>query len=387
MQRSNNARKSEVTRRSLLLGVGGAAALASWSQTSASAATSTLWEVADWEALYRAQWIDNGWRTSSINRSLSDDSYQFYGLSYAIDGAVSMAEATGSVEYLDTALTLTENAISTATISSSLPDTRFTDGYLGWVGQRPEAPDKQIPLDESICWRYVTRLLRVIRYTPAWYTDLAIRARFDAILNFSETHIFEKWWTRGPNTNIYRSHTHLASHWAFIGLNLSLVTQSTSKKTLYESVVTAIDTDLPNYNSSLRQQMITHPAEPNAYFWNWAWGSTAIPGSDVSHGSHVISYCVESVEFGAEWNTADMAKFVALFDNVLWPSAGVYAGYLDGSSGVDSETRANDGWAKLGRFDAALQQRLQDGHGPSIVSGLYSCQYYATGALNASILL
>jgi len=347
--------------------------------------------VSQWEALYQARAATE--RAVQQSRSLSGDSWQLYDLGYGIDGATAMAEATGDASYLGDALDWAENAIFTAVPSSTLVDPRYRDSYLGWVSTTPtQTPGEEVPLYEFYCWRYVTRLLRAIRHNPNWYSDPAIRPRYDAILDFSEEHVFEKWWVRAPRPpdthNLYRSVTHIAAHSAYTAMNLRECTTSASRAALYTEVIDAIDVGpMPNYPSSLRGQLVANPANPNAYFWNWTWGSTATPGSDVSHGNAVVAYVMDAVQFGSEWTSADVDKLRIAFDQVIWPdptATTVTAYYVDGT-GVSTGTGGtfiNDGFWKLGRYDCALQARLESYDVPV----RNSLQMYGHGALNAATL-
>lgn len=132
-------------------------------------------------------------------------------------------------------------------------------------------------------------------------------------------------------------------------------------------------------NSSLRDQIKTSPVDPAAYFWSDAWGQFSRPGQDVSHGNNTIAYFVEAHDLGqGGWTDADMAKFVTLFDKIVWPADDRYAGFVDGS-GVGNGW-FSDGFVKLGRYNVSLQKRIE---GISRGQGL---QLFGNGALNAKLL-
>jgi hypothetical protein len=69
-----------------------------------------------------------------------------------------------------------------------------------------------------------------------------------------------------------------------------------------------------------------------------------------------------------------MRAFVATMNVAVWPGAGRYGEYVDGSG--TGNGWFNDGMMKLGRYDAALQRRLET-HNVG-----QNSQYYANGALN-----
>ncbi|MGZ3460005.1 MAG: hypothetical protein ACXU86_16045 [Archangium sp.] len=331
-----------------------------------------LRSVADWEKLFLGSW-NSTHLNDFLPRSKSLDSYQFYNLGYGIDANTAMYRATGKTQYLDRSLLYINNMVNNAKVSSSLSTSGFRDSYLGWLSSGQE-----VPLWESYCWRYVTRTLRVIRETPELYSNPTYRAQYDRLLAFTERNIFEKWYKRGANSYIYRSRTHMASHWAYIAMDLSRMTTDSAKKALYLTVVNTINRKLPNYNSSLRQQLHPNPKNSAAYFWSDVWGSSAKPGQDAPHGNGVLAYIVEAHDAGVEWTDDDIHKFVATLNTVLWPAAGKYANYVDGSGAGNGWF--TDGLIKLGRYDANLQRRIE-----SHTIGR-SVQFYGNGALNARLL-
>jgi hypothetical protein len=96
----------------------------------------------------------------------------------------------------------------------------------------------------------------------------------------------------------------------------------------------------------------------------------------VSHGNGVIAYVVEGRRRGSFWTDADLAGFAGLVQ-LIWPGGETYRGFVDGS-GSDNGWIA-DGFVKLGRFDPAVQMRL-DGY------RVVNDQFAANMALNARIL-
>jgi hypothetical protein len=335
-----------------------------------------LQSVDDWERLFLAHW-DFEHTESFLPKSLSRDSWRFYGLAYGIDGNTAMYRATGKVQYLDRALLYVNNVVSTARDSWSLEGGPFEDVYRGWTSQNPDTLGLEVPLYESYCWRYVTRLLRVIRETPALYNNTGYRAQYQRLLEFSEIDIFEKWFQRGANTYIYRENTHMASHWASIAMNLSLMTSDAARKARYLEVFNKINRGLPNHASSLRHQLGVSSVNAAASFWSDAWGSHSGPGQDVSHGNGVVAFIVEAHEAGMEWMDEDVRALTVTLDSVIWPSDGRYAQYVDGSGSGDGWF--NDGFMKLGRYDAKLQCRLE-AHSVG-----RNTQYYGNAALNVRL--
>jgi hypothetical protein len=334
-------------------------------------APDTLRPAAQWAALFDRFW--QGERSTQEALSRSRDSWDHYELSYSVDALTAAYLATGRMDYMDDAVSLVENVVAGAAPSASLPHSQYHDSYLGWASEQEGG--EEVPLYESYFWRYATSLLRVIHNTPALATDAALQPRYERLVAFAERNIVEKWERRGANDNIFRSRTHMAAHWALITMNLAEVTTSPARRQLYRSIETRIDNEL-------HHQLAVLPGHPGAYFWSDVWGSCRRPGQDVSHGNGVIAYVVEAHDQGQAWSDADIAGFVRTFADVVWPGDGTGDG--PGSNFVDGSGRGNgwfsDGFVKLGRYDAALQARLEN-HEPA------NDQFYANGALNAAILL
>ncbi len=343
----------------------------------------SLRTIAQWESLFLGSWEGEHVNTY-LPLSTSGNSWRYYNLAYGIDGLTAMFEATGNTKYLDRALLYVRNVIASAVLSSSLPNSQFKDGYQAWgAWDHPTDPSiagGEYPLYESYCFRYVTKLLRAMRNNPAVYADPAYRKTFDDVLAFTKVNIFEKWSKRG-SSNLYRSRTHMAAHWAFIGADLWALTADTVERAKYRTVADNINLHLPNYPSSLRQQMKPASGDPAAYFWSDVWGSISPPGQDVSHGNNVIAYLVEAHALGIEWTATDMRALTQTLLKHVWipTSTGYrYAQYVDGSG--TGNGWFNDGFLKLGRYDATIQKRLET---HSVGRGM---QLYGNGALNAKIL-
>lgn len=333
--------------------------------------------ISTWEDLFQGSWAAN--TATALTYSKSMDSQYHYDLAYYIDGNIAMFRASGGdTQYLDAALLLTENLIDNAILSENLGPDSWLDEYLGWTSERVDVAGEEVPLFESYCWRYVTLMLRVMRETPAVYQRTSYRLRYDRILEFTERNIFDKWYNRNANGYVYRSNTHMASHWAFISMNLAFCTRDMDRRRTYFRVFNNINHDLPNSTSSLRGQLAVHPSNAAAYFFNDSFGSFGTPGSDVAHANGFMAYLVEAHQVGLEWTDADMLKFRILFDSIIWPSGTTYRQYVDGT-GVGTGW-FNDGLCKLGRYSQTLQERLEaHAVGPNI-------QLYGNCALNVLYL-
>jgi hypothetical protein len=320
-----------------------------------------LKSVAQWTAVFEQSWDYQ--RQTSLPLSRSTDSWDHYDLSYSVDSCVAMFRATGQRRYLDRALEFVENVAAAAVPSTALPRSSFHDRFRGWGSSKSGEGGDEVPLYESYFWRYGTALLPVLR-DAGLYPD-----RYRRLLEFVEVNVFEKWYSRGPDETLYRERTHLDAHWALIALNLAAVTADPARRARYLEVAGRID-------GRLHGQLRRNPVQPTAWFWSDRWGSAARPGQDVSHGNGVMAYVVEGRSRGAFWTVADLAGFAALVQ-VIWPGDGTYRGFVDGS-GTDNGW-LSDGFVKLGRFDPAVQLRL-DGH------HVVNDQFAANMALNARLL-
>ncbi|UJR78164.1 hypothetical protein [Sandaracinus amylolyticus] len=341
-----------------------------------------LRSIAEWQALFDGATEREHARYEPL--SASGNSWSYYDLAYSIDGLTAMFRATGDRRYLDRVLGYVENMVEDARPSSSLPASQFRDEYLGWPAMdHPEDENirgGEYPLFESYCFRYVARMLRAMRDDPSVYGDPAYRARYDTLLAFVRRNIFDKWMSRGANSYVYRSRTHMAAHWAYIALELAALTDDPTQRARYRAVVDAIDRDLPNEDSSLRGQIRPHPRAPGAYTWSDQWGLTT-PAQDVAHGNNVVAYLVEAHDDGSEWNDDDMRALVTLMLDVLWQRSTTGATYpelVDGTGGGDGWF--NDGFCKLGRYDVRVQRRLET-HDVG-----RNWQLYGNAALNARLL-
>lgn len=352
--------------------------------------------VSEWEKWFLEIWDQED--SEKFNKwSTGDDSYWYYFLAYGIDGNTAMYEATGNTEYLDRALLYINNVVKDAKVSSSFPDSQYKDNYMGWICRTSgEEEGQEVPLYESYMWRYVTETLRVIRQTPGLYDDSKYKDQYDSLLAFTEVNIFEKWYSRGTE-NIYRSRTHMASHWAYIATDLGIIGTYEPNMPLYTEVRDKI-------NQDLRGQIIPNPVDASAYFWNSVWGSYDRPGQDVSHGNNVISYMVESHDKDPEvyWNDDDITGLINLLMKVLWNQSydtTNFADYFDGTYEQDPDNKVGgtgcfqyDGFIKLGRYEEKVQGIYENYYQCEECGGprnhaQYKTQFFGNGGRNAKILL
>lgn len=331
--------------------------------------------VASWTQVFERSW-DYQIRTGRP-MSLSNDTWQHYELAYSMDALTAMFRATGQRKYLDLGLEFLENVAGSAVPSRDLPRSQFSDDFRGWPSNENGENGDEIPLYESYFWRYATQLLVAMREAPQIYGNKSYKMRYDRMLAFAETQVFAKWYARGPRDWIYRERTHMAAHWALISLNLSRLTADPTRRSRYLTVVSDVDLHMPGASHGLKGQLRRSPVDATAYFWSDKWGSFSRPGQDTGHGNGVMAYVVEAREHGTVWTATDMAAFASTLLNVVWPAGTTYHEFVDGSG--EDNGWFSDGFVKLGRFDTAVQARL-DSH------RVVNDQFAANMALNARIL-
>jgi hypothetical protein len=310
------------------------------------------------------------------------DSSQHYPLAYSVDALTSAYLATGRTAYVTDGLALLTAVADSSRPSTQLPDSRFRDGYRGWASRLEQDGGDEVALYESYLWRYGTTLLRVVRQDPTLWGRPELRRSYERLLAVAVRDVFDKWWSRGANSYIYRERVHLSAHWALVALNLSLL-QDTSDSSgqrwaRYAAVVRQFVQGTPaDRQPGLRVQLVPSPVDPAAWFWSDVWGSYELPGQDVSHGNAVVTFAVEAHDLGAGLTDADIRRFGRTLASVVWPRPGPGAAHVDGSG--TGTGWFSDGFVKLGRYDAALQARLES-HQPA------NGQFYAAMALNAAVL-
>lgn len=325
--------------------------------------------VEDWERLYVKN-IQKEYDIAS-QQSFSNDSWQFYNLAYYIDANTSMFQATGKTDYLDRAFFYIDNMIGSAIISKKLPNSQYKDSYMGWANTTAPSyknDGKEYPLFESFCWRYVTYLLRILKGSPSILQIDAYKEKYEKVLTFTQTNIYEKWLVRG-RSNLYRSNTHMFSHWARISLDLWEITGDEKYRAPFEE-----------FNKRMRKQIQVGRIKGGSYiYWNSPWDKSKRSPQDVGHGNAVVSTIVEMYELGIGYNKRDIERLINMFNLVVWPEQGKFANYFDGSG--NGKGWFTDGLIKLGRYDANLQKRIET-HDRG-----RSAQFFGNGALNACILL
>ncbi len=320
-----------------------------------------------WEKNFLKVWD----KEYTIAKKLSNsyDSWQFYNLAYYIDANVTMFKVTSNNKYIDRAIEYTLDMIDASNFSNKIYSSQFKDEYKGWVNYT--APNymndgKEYPLFESYIWRYVTDLLVELKikklYLNKIYSNIYIK-----ILNFTEINIYDKWSCRGIK-NLYRSNTHMMSHWVKISLNLFLLTNN-------EKYLPIITDFIEKFNC---QKEFFYLNNKILYKWKADWNKQG-NYQDVGHGNAVIDVLIAIYENNLGVSYSEIEQLVDLFTNVIWIDKTTFANFVDGSG--FGKGWFTDGFIKLGRYNKTLQSRIEQ-HKIGRTT-----QFFANGALNAKLLL
>jgi hypothetical protein len=367
-----------------------------------------------------------GWATHNSRTNTSDEKYY---LAYYIDAFATMYDATGDTEYLDRAIILIRNVIRSSRVISTIPNITSTyhssdsppNFYKGWLSGDGSSDNlKEGVLNEVFLFRYVTKLLRIMKKNNV-HEDILYYKDYARILDFTEKHIWDKWYKRcyenTPQRWVYLETTHMASHWAYLALNLNYV--SNKNNCQYLEVFNNISykgfphnttmNGTNNYNikgASLRSQVDYNSAIYQNFSWiHMTWDqildSTGIQNyiQDVSHANAVIALIDESYLLGMHWNEGDINDMVNFAKNVVIDNNGFTDNFLNCpppsiavpicvgalGSGFDQA----DGFIKLGKYDCDLQAEYENRlvQMISFLPHLTELNTYAQLCLNAKYLL
>lgn len=317
-----------------------------------------------WINLFDKNWKKEYKKASPLSKS--GDSWKYYNLAYYIDANNTMFEITNDEKYLKRSLEYVNNMIESARVSRLLSKSQYKDNFMAWSNY--SAPgyfndQKEYPLFESYCWRYITAILVIMKEKKLTnkYSEDYIR-----ILNFSKRNIYYKWMSRGEN-NLYRSNAHMSSHWVRIAADLYLLTNE-------REYIKVIEKFMRNFNENIENSK----TKQGVKYWKSVWSKNTHTYQDVSHGNAVVSTLV----YLDEKNILDLKDLLNdltyTFKTTIWKNTNTYSKYVDGS---DVGTGwFSDGYVTLGRFDKELQKRFEK-HKVG-----RSTQFYAQCAKNALLL-
>ncbi len=351
--------------------------------------------VAEWQKLYDAEWTVRD-KTKCLNLAesgdlkpqLGDYKPKYYFLAYCIDGLVSIWRATGDNSYLDTTLAYIQHTVDDSKLDAK--------GYRRWksIYESGKVVDEGVPLWESYYWRTVATLLRVMQKHPNLLAQKDYAKQHAALLKFSEHDIWDKWESDGLN-NLYRSRTHMASHWARLGMELHRLTGKKKYKTVFDNISFG---EMVGRPSNLKAQFQANPKTKSAYTWSSHWGKPPENNvQDTSHAGAIISFVELAEEAGMYWKKSDVDALKSTLTDVVWPDAlgQNYYRNVDGTGGqygpkpgnkIDLVHGRAHEWLVLGRRDLKLQKRIEADYTGNHLK-YFGTQAIGIAALNAKILI
>ena len=235
---------------------------------------------------------------------------------------------------------------------------------------------------DSYYWRHVATLTRILHQSPKLRETAAYQAAYEELLAFSEAHIWDRYEADGLH-NFYRSRTHMASHWARIGMELFTITGKAKYKAVFDNISFGTMVNRP---SNLREQLFMHDTVTTAYQWDMEWGvPQGAALQDTSHGGAVVSFWVLANDLGMYWTADDIEAVQSTLVNLVWPPSegSDFFDLVDGT-GEEQPGRLHE-WLTLGRYDATLQARIKSDYVDDN-SAFFGTHVLGIAAYNAKIL-
>jgi hypothetical protein len=335
------------------------------------------WTTSAWKTRFDAAYP--GQLAGFKGKLSSADDTELYYFSAIFDAQVSAYLAFHDARYIEDMLSLVESWMRTAA--------NHGDGYLGWSVKGSVGPGWTSHGESTLCdsnaWRFVTRLLRVIRTTPALYS--AYGNRYKAILAFTERNIFQKWYARGPNSAnawiLGGSVTNMNALWGMIAYDLTILSRygdtDPNWRAHYDSVWKTVA-------ARLRQALYMTGSNPTRYAVH-SRGSSAV---DLPHANQVLSMVVEQYE-GARlelgptfWTPAEIQGLADNLRLTAWKN-GTWTAYMDGTGGTSGNQNLLGimaSAAAMARFDLAHLQPVMEQF--ATVGGSYASSAFFAAAAN-----
>jgi len=313
-----------------------------------------------------------------IMKQMSNDkeisSYQLMNFGKNIGGLIAMYRATDSIKYIEEALLLTERIIKQTQRGKDILENPkiFKDDYLGWENKNEDfdkhpnggRDKREIPLFESRFLRYVAEMLYIVKNDTQLKNDKSIYEKTERLIQFLKINGWQKWYVRGENQKpgcypfLFRSRTHMTSHWAIVALYLEKLSNDKDEKKQYRDFLNL-------YNQQLKSNL--RLTKDNAYIWNMTWDNPWPFGTecnkkeeneiiqDVDHGNHVVAYIIAAYELGDEnWTKQDVQRLCNTVKYILYDKKNIrfFAG-LDQNYKIAfaDGIRMSDGFQYLSRYD------------------------------------
>ncbi|PKA96785.1 hypothetical protein B0O79_0424 [Flavobacteriaceae bacterium MAR_2009_75] len=326
-------------------------------------------DVLHWKRRFDLKWKEDDASNAEARSKSRNKRQEYYFLAHLINGQIAMWQATGDNEYLDTTIELIDNTIEDAV--------SVGNGFLGW----PTDDGTEYNLWDTFYWRHVATLVRIMHESPNLRAS-GYQSKYEELLAFSEKHIWDRYESYG-RSSLYRSRTHMASHWARLGMELYIVTGKKKYKEVFDNISHG---KMEGYPSNLRDQLFPNPKNSAAYAFDKSWGvSKGSDMQDISHAGAIVHFWVLAEENGMYWNRADMDALRKSMD-IFWTESDPsrIKNNVDGSGGYTNPGRLHE-WFYLARYDAKLQKRLRETYDGKHLN-FFGSQVLGIGALNAKIL-
>ena len=294
---------------------------------------------------------------------------EHYYMAWYYSGVLSALRAKGRSSDLEVALDIPLRVIATATVLPSRTSWG-SNTYLGWAATKTGNENVYGQgLWESYFWRYVATMLRVTKdsnllslpnnsLAGSTYQD-----NWNTVYDFILTNIWEKWFTYSPSDGfpVYRSRTHMGSHWARIAIELYELTGLQEYLTLYNNYTyLGMPSNTPYPGDNLKNQLVD---VGGAYNFNSTWdiGDPVFSQQDSSHASDIISYFCEAYDLGQYWTITDIQKLIKTLNDIVWTttSPASFNDMIDGSGVNSTSEAAFADWYTLARYDATLMSRME----------------------------
>lgn len=331
-----------------------------------------------------------------IRRSKSGNSFLFMNLSYALDGLLTMYEATDDIKYLKYTGMLLSNIMRSAVIVMHGPTKWFTWKADSVDMKNLNVKGKEVILFEGYMLRYAAKYCYIVSMLTR---EQKKELEFEKVLSFVDN-VFFKWYTRslaqfGDDSYLQTTRTHMGSHWADVAIYMYRSSDDENKKEIYQSVFS-------RYDSALHKNFKVESKNGfEFYTWNATWDTTftvnqarvykgLLPNpQDVSHGNQVVRYIIDSYEIGNEnWAGRDIDRLINTLKYKLWSEdERVFPDNIDGSVSLSPAIRntgwmQSDGWMRLMFFDENLYRnymRLYESK-KYIVKSPYNLEFYSNFA-------
>ena len=301
-----------------------------------------------------------------------------YNLQFAVDGVLSMYEATGDRQILDAAIQYVTNAMDAAeTIDGGYYE---SDGFFDWEvlsGDQPRARRQGFALYDLQFGSAMSRLGRIISEDVRLHDDVELQAFGEELVAFVDAHVIRKWLdARGIRASI-ESYQDTNGFWIDTSTHVINICHNLEEVLGSESSCRDVSRQLAE---QFKQQLVLQ--QDGSYTWG-LWGT--LPSGhdhlapDTGHENRVATMVWLLGGDGEVFDATDIERFAKTFTQRIWngrsdweASPGVqdspwfhnyidgsdasyrnYSHYRDGTPGMNGFVY--DGWVRLGQFDLETQ--------------------------------